>query len=223
MDRYDMFNENEYFEPNETYFKMRVIDGTYTVQQGDNLGKIAIEFGTTVDELVKLNKLNTTTVFPGQILVIPESMEKTMSYTVQLGDNLYTIAKRYNTTVEELMMLNNLENNLIFPNQILLIPYQENENGMYYKEYITVDGDTLESIAQDFNIKPKKILMYNDIMKLVLAPNQVINIPAVDKKYKILEEDTWQTILEKSGLTLEKLVELNKDMWFKPGKKLIIR
>ena len=54
-------------------------------------------------------------------------------YVVKSGDSLYLIAKKYNTTVDELKKINHLYSNMIYPNQILLIP----TNNKKYTEYNT--------------------------------------------------------------------------------------
>ncbi len=46
----------------------------------------------------------------------------TTTYCVQYGDTLYSIAKRYNTTVEAIKNVNNLPSDLIYPGQCLIIP-----------------------------------------------------------------------------------------------------
>ena len=43
-------------------------------------------------------------------------------YVVQKGDSLYTIAKKYGITVSELTDINMLTTNVIYPNQVLLVP-----------------------------------------------------------------------------------------------------
>src|SRR5690554_4342684 len=97
---------------------------TYTVKKGDTLSHIAKRFGTTVNELVRLNNIkNPNLIYPGQKIKINGSVTNTKStaqyYTVKKGDTLSHIAKRYNTTVKNLVKLNpSIKNpNLIFPGQ----------------------------------------------------------------------------------------------------------
>ena len=94
-------------------------NSTYIVKKGDSLYKIANLFGTTVDELTKLNNLSTTNLSIGQKLMVPQDYN---TYTVQKGDSLYEIAGKYNTSVSELKQLNNLNSNLLQIGQILKIP-----------------------------------------------------------------------------------------------------
>ncbi len=113
---------------------------TYIVQAGDSLYKIARSFDMTVEELLEINNLNNSLLTIGQILKVnntpktPPSTEEVEecfgtgyqepsyeTYTVQNGDNLYTIAKRFNTTVNNLLALNNLVNNNLSIGQILKI------------------------------------------------------------------------------------------------------
>ena len=82
----------------------------YTVKSGDSLYKIAREYNTTVDELMKLNNLSSISLSIGQTLKIPQITTSAQDnyYTVKSGDNLYKIASKYNTTVNNLVKLNNL-------------------------------------------------------------------------------------------------------------------
>ena len=97
----------------------------YTVVAGDNLWAIAKRYGTTMEEIMRLNNLTSTLIFPGQQLKIPNTgttPPQYTTYTVVAGDNLWAIAQRYGTTMEEIMRLNNLTSTLIFPGQQLKIP-----------------------------------------------------------------------------------------------------
>ena len=95
---------------------------TYTVKSGDTLYSIAKKYNTTVDNIKNLNNLSTNTLSIGQTLQIPSSEENYVTYTVQSGDTLYSIARKYNTTVNEIMSANNLNTNLLSLNQVLKIP-----------------------------------------------------------------------------------------------------
>ena len=94
----------------------------YTVQKGDSLYQIAKKYNTTIDILKKINNLNSTLLDIGQILKVPTNTENYILYNVIKGDSLYQIAKKYNTTVNDIKSLNNLTNNILSIGQELKIP-----------------------------------------------------------------------------------------------------
>ena len=100
----------------------------YLIKKGDTLSKIAKKYGTTVNEIVALNKIkNANLIYPGKILKIKKSDSlatplKQKTYKVQKGDTLSKIAIRYKTTVARLKEINRIKNvNLIYIGQILNI------------------------------------------------------------------------------------------------------
>ena len=138
---------------------------TYTVQRGDTLSEIAERFGTTVNELVRLNNIaDRDLIYPGQVLVIREGGSTTppsgmITYTVQRNDNLTSIANRFGTTVNELVRLNNIQNpNLIYPGQVLILP-----EGGCVDTYIVQRGDTLSEIAERFGTTVARLAGINGI------------------------------------------------------------
>ncbi len=97
---------------------------TYTVVRGDSLWSIAREYNTTVDAIKQLNNLTSNTIYIGQKLQIPVSNNtgNNLTYTVVKGDSLWSIARKYNTTVDAIKQLNNLTSNVITVGQTLQIP-----------------------------------------------------------------------------------------------------
>ena len=95
----------------------------YTIEPGDTLYGIARKFNTTVDILLKFNPLpNPNLIYPGRVLLIAESPPEAIIYTVQPGDTLYSIARRYGTFINNLVRFNYLTNpNLIYPGQQLVV------------------------------------------------------------------------------------------------------
>ena len=106
----------------------------YEVKAGDTLWKIAEQFlgeGKRYPEIVQLNNLSSDDITPGMRLKIPdaESTSKPemsfVEYTVKRGDSLWKIAKSKlgsGSRYPEIMELNNLENEVIYPGQILKLP-----------------------------------------------------------------------------------------------------
>ena len=95
----------------------------YTVQPGDTLSRIARNFNTTVDILRKFNNIpNPNLIFPGRVLVIPQSPPEAIIYTVRPGDSVYSIAQRFGTFVNNIVTFNYLTDpNLIYPGQQLVV------------------------------------------------------------------------------------------------------
>lgn len=103
---------------------------TYTVQRGNTLSQIARAYGVTVSHIVEMNKIqNPNLIYPGEKLRITESSNTTLNpvlqnnyYTVQRGDTLSGIARKYGVTVRYLVNLNGIRNpNLIYPGQLIKV------------------------------------------------------------------------------------------------------
>ena len=79
--------------------------GTYTVQQGDTLKKIATRINVTVNDILLVNPQITDAnlIYVGQVISLPASASY---YTVQSGDTMKKIAARFGTTLDSLIVLN---------------------------------------------------------------------------------------------------------------------
>lgn len=93
----------------------------YTVKPGDSLYSIARTYGISVNNIMSLNNLNSSLLSIGQTLKIPISEEEVISYIVKSGDTLYSIARKYNTTVDNIKQKNNLKSNTLSIGQTLTI------------------------------------------------------------------------------------------------------
>lgn len=112
-------------------------DGYYVVAEGDNLYKIAKKFNTRIDVIVGLNNLKNMNIDRGQRLKVVDDgtykdanpIERTDEATgvkskvhvVRQGENLWEIARRYNTTTTQIQKLNNMNTDKIDVRQELII------------------------------------------------------------------------------------------------------
>ena len=105
---------------------------------------------------------------------LPSSTPQTnlFTYTVQKGDNLYNIARKYNTTVNELKKLNNLTSDVLQIGQKLQVPVVNVGN-----TYFVQKGDTLYSISRKFNTTVTDLININDLKTTNLSIGQKLLIP----------------------------------------------
>ena len=99
---------------------------TYTVKSGDTLSQIAQMFNTTVTQIAKDNNIqNINLIYPGQKLQVGSNCRYDCGHTlhtVKRGDTLWSLARRYNTSIANIVRLNRIQNpNLIYPGQVFRI------------------------------------------------------------------------------------------------------
>lgn len=147
-------------------------------------------------------------------------LNNTISYIVKSGDSLYTIAKKYNTTVEELMRINHLSNSMIYPNQVLFIPSTCNMNN---DTYLTKECESINDILGKFNIDYQTLVKYNDVSKLKLCANQLLKVrDSNNTSLTLSRNDSVDDILAKYQKSPYELLKLNEKEWFKENGKIII-
>lgn len=139
----------------------------YTVGYNESLNDIASRFNTTKEELMSINNLYEDSLRAGMDIAVPVSNDYFTTYTVNSGDNLYAIARRYNINPTLLAALNGLNmDDYIYPNQKIMIP----KSG--YSFYITKDGDTLTIVADKFKRNADEIIKMNQT--IYLLPGQLM-------------------------------------------------
>lgn len=150
----------------------------YTVKKGDTLYSIASSNNLTVQELKDLNNLTSNNLSIGQSLLIkkmPKENTNVTTYTVKSGDTLYSIAKKYDTTVNAITTLNNLTSSTLSIGQTLKIPVST--QNPTEKTYTVKSGDTLYSIARKYNTTVSELINRNNLKTSNLSIGQKLIIP----------------------------------------------
>lgn len=140
----------------------------YQVKEGDTLYSIANKYNISVNELKAINELDSDILSIGQILNVPSGLSLVNTYIVTKGDTLYSVAKKFDTTIDEIKKLNNLDHNMLSVGQKLLIPIYEDTT------YVVTNGDTLYSIARKFNTTVDEIKRLNNLSNNSINPGQIL-------------------------------------------------
>ena len=164
---------------------------TYTVKSGDSLYQIGLKYGVTVETIKQANDLTSNQLSIGQVLKIPTQNIETnyKEYIVKAGDSLYSIAQLFNTTVDDIMNVNNLQNTILSVGQILKIPtkaqtpsqtvkecYGEGYIEPKYETYTVKKGDNLYDIARRYNTTVINLMDLNNLTSTNLQIGQVLKV-----------------------------------------------
>lgn len=180
----------------------------YTVKSGDSLWSIAKKNNISVTDLKEENGLTSNSLSIGQVLKIPTKVETpsidTNKYIVKSGDNLYKIANQYNTTVSELISLNNLTSTNLSIGQVLKIPSRP------FNTYVVKSGDSLYKIAQNNNTTVDALKSLNNLTSNLLSIGQVLKLPSNSlNTYTVKKGDSLYKIANQYNTTVSELISLN--------------
>ncbi len=186
----------------------------HVVQAGENLFRLALRYGTTVEAIMAANGITDQhMIYVGQRLVIPSGGRTTASaaaattggtYVVQPGDTLIGIAFRYGVGMWELMLANSLfAFHQIQPGTKLVIPGAggalPEPNPKTSETYVVRPGDTLTSIAQRFNTTAFALAQSNGISDpSMIRVGQVLQVPRVPSSTPVSAEGKKRILIDLS-------------------------
>jgi serpin B len=185
-------------------------DKIHWIEKGESLYGISKQYGVTIEQIKLLNNMTDNNVQIGQELLIQEgettkgiavTPEKTMTlsttHEVNPGESLFSIAKKYKLTVDELKALNGMTDNTIFIGRQLtvragekskstatptlqkpVIKVETPQRPASFKQntYIVQQGDTLWKISKQFNISVDKIKTVNKLASDILEIGQELTV-----------------------------------------------
>lgn len=215
------------------------IPETHTVQVGETLFAIAKKYNHSVEGIKSINQLTSNDIMIGQVLKLKSSdvnnfeIQKVSDiiHRVQKGETLFSIAKLYHVTITELMQWNLLENNEIFVGQNLfikqstdkqegkivepkkIIPSDVQIESKNIEKHVVQKGDTLFQIALLYGIDVSSIKNINHLTSDELNVGQTLilkeNKEVVAKTHTVVAGDTLFSIAKQYNLSVEKLNQLN--------------
>ncbi len=147
----------------------------YTVKKGDTLYGIANKYGMSINELKAINNLSSNNLSVGQKLKVIASSDNGNVYIVKSGDSLYSIAKNYGISVDELKAINNKGSNMLAIGEKLLIPSGSGStnNGIYHT---VVAGDNLYALARRYNTTVDNIKRLNHLSSNNLSIGMILRV-----------------------------------------------
>ena len=206
-------------------------DGYHTVSHGEYLKLIADHYGVTVDQLIEWNGLTSNMLYTGdQLLVNPEQAQDwadTMHY-IHPGETLYSIAKYYGVTVEDLMAWNQLQGNRIVAGSLLKVrgPITGNQPVEEATGHVVQAGDTLWSIANRYGISVMNLTAWNFIDESTpIYPGlylTLIDEQRFPTEHVVVAGETLRSIAELHGIFASDLMKWNNltSSHIYPGQKL---
>jgi len=236
----------------------------HKVLKGESLYTIAKTYSTTIDELKKINNITTGNINAGQELKVNQAGENDIAQTnavvnssvrpaihkVSKGESLYTIAKTYNTTIDELKRLNKIDGRnlqagvdlkISDKNDVAIVDLKSNvKTSAKATVYKVKKCESLFTISKNNNISIDELMRINNLETSNILPGQTLILAdaqapttntstkqKVDAKritHKVNPGESFYSIAKTYNCSIDKIKEWNKKTSDKinVGDKLLI-
>ncbi len=203
IETYKLYEYDEKVIGKPAILTAKLDDAYYTVQKSEGLFSIAKKHNLSVNELKDLNNLKDDAIKVGQKLIVkkavpvivsentivqnePQKMDSVIDnnekvlpdfHEVQKGETLYSISKKYEVSIENIILWNQIINNELSIGQQLVVKAPKNEKanvevkGLQHK---VEQGDTLYSISKKHNVPLERIVELNHIENNAISIGQLL-------------------------------------------------
>lgn len=189
----------------------------YTVSLGETLYSVARKNGVSVTELKTWNNLSDDRIKAGQLLQVAGTGSQSNpstgdSYTVSVGETLYSVAQKTGSSVTDLKSWNNLASDSISAGQILSVSIEGSGSSPSTGGYTVSAGETLYSVAQKNGVSQSELKAWNNLANETIAVGQTLVVSHKDQvdssnnqTYKVVSGDTLWGIANKHNISAEQL------------------
>jgi membrane-bound lytic murein transglycosylase D len=143
----------------------------YTIVKGDSFYRIARRYGSSVDEILAVNRRQSALARPGEVILVPAgrvdravASGNARTHTVRKGESLWTIARRHGIKLDELRRMNAFgDNPVLHPGDKVVIGVQADGGGgrLAATKYVVQPGDTLWDLARRFSTSVDRLSAMN--------------------------------------------------------------
>ena len=157
----------------------------YTFVRGDSFYRVARRYGSSVDELLAINRRQSALARPGEVILVPAgrvdravAAGNAETYTVQRGDSLWAISRKHDIKLAELRRMNHYADNPVLrPGDKVVIGVKDEPGARGGSKYVVQPGDTLWQLAQRFSMTVDELTNLNQIGRdTTLKPGQELVI-----------------------------------------------
>ncbi len=213
----------------------------HTVSEGETIYSIARKYKITPYKILKNNPGLGSDIKPGQIILIPveekpglDSLKAGGRYvafkyhTVGENETIFSISKKYNTTIEDINKVNKIEDNNIKLGQIIIIPILPDPAGKIdttrYTFYFVKPKEGKWRVAYNHGITVDELERLNPQIqgrnlqvneKLVVPKNRAETKPEEDKNfvyYEVKPLETVYSLTKRFNISEEELLRYNPEL-----------